>query len=154
MRTGLNQQFMERWYKYFPKVALPIAFYDSDNPELAKLFRIFTQHCTIEDLAQIRKGESLCCDTKSVSGFSGKQCLGSTQNQMPDIEYFLSCGIKGPAPPFQNLKIRNPLEAASQQPLGMHAVLWGYRREAQTPKKRIRPHNAGKRQPQKSTVLQ
>jgi uncharacterized protein (DUF169 family) len=95
MKTGLKQQFIERWNKYFPEVALPIAFYYSDNPGLAKLFRTSTQHCMIEDLAPIRKGESLCFDTKSVACFGGKQCLGFTQNQMPNIEYFLSCGIPG-----------------------------------------------------------
>jgi hypothetical protein len=32
MKQGLKQKFMERWNKYFPEIALPIAFYCTENP--------------------------------------------------------------------------------------------------------------------------
>jgi uncharacterized protein (DUF169 family) len=96
MRSGLKQQFMERWSKYFPAADLPIAFYYTDDPGEAELFRITEgQHCFIEDLAAVRQGTSRCFDTKSVACFGGKRYLGFSQALMPNFEYFLSCGIPG-----------------------------------------------------------
>jgi hypothetical protein len=96
MKSGLKQQFAERWQKYFPGAELPIAFYYTDEPGEATLFRIGeNHHCFIGALQPIRQGKILCFDTKSVACFGGKRYLGFTQNLMPNFEYFLSCGIPG-----------------------------------------------------------
>jgi hypothetical protein len=96
MKSGLKQQFAERWQKYFPGAELPIAFYYTDEPGEASLFRIGeNHHCFIGALQPIRQGKILCFDTKSVACFGGKRYLGFTQNLMPNFEYFLSCGIPG-----------------------------------------------------------
>jgi hypothetical protein len=96
MKPGLKQQFTERWQKYFPGSELPIAFYYTNDPGQATLFRIGeNHHCLIGSLQPIRQGTSLCFDTKSVACFGGKRYLGFTQNLMPNFEYFLSCGIPG-----------------------------------------------------------
>ena len=96
MKSGLKQQFLERWGKYFPGADLPIVFYYTDAEEQAP-FRINPEghHCFVNDLAAVRQGNALCFDTKSLACFGGKQYLGFTQNRMPDFEYFLSCGIPG-----------------------------------------------------------
>ncbi|HSW39362.1 MAG TPA: DUF169 domain-containing protein [Acidobacteriota bacterium] len=96
MRPMLKQQFVERWNRYFPGAALPIAFYYTDDDSQSKPHRATEgRHCFIGDLAVVRQGETLRFDTKSVACFGGKRYLGFTQNLMPDFEYFLSCGIPG-----------------------------------------------------------
>jgi hypothetical protein len=97
MKQGLKQQFQERWQKYFPNVDFPIVFYYTDDAEQAELFRITDEgrHCFVDDLAAIRKGRTLCFDTKSIACFGGKRYLGFSQALMPGFEYFLSCGIPG-----------------------------------------------------------
>ena len=97
MKSGLKQQFTERWNKYFPGSELPIAFFYTDNTGEVPVHRITTegQHCFIDDLKSVRQGNALSFDTKSLGCFGGKRYLGFTQNLMPDFEYFLSCGIPG-----------------------------------------------------------
>jgi len=96
MKPGLKQQFAERWTKYFPGAALPIAFYYAEDPGQAPVHRVTEgQHCFVNDLAAIRQGKSLSFDTKSVACFGGKRYLGFSQALMPNFEFFLSCGIPG-----------------------------------------------------------
>jgi uncharacterized protein (DUF169 family) len=97
MKTGLKQEFLERWSKYFPGAALPITFVYTDDPGETKPFRISAEglHCFIGDLSTARQGRVLCFDTKSVACLGGKRYLGFSQNLMPNFEYFLSCGIPG-----------------------------------------------------------
>jgi hypothetical protein len=96
MKTGLKQEFMERWRKYFPGAQLPIAFYYTEDPGgVPEPKSVQGRRCFVDDLEAIRKGESLCFDAKSVICPGGKRYLGFTQGLMPDFEYFLSCGIPG-----------------------------------------------------------
>jgi hypothetical protein len=99
MKSGLKQQFTERWNKYFPGMDLPITFYYTDNAGQIPVHRIKTggegHHCFIDDLLAVRQGNPLSFDTKSLGCFGGKRYLGFTQSIMPDFEYFLSCGIPG-----------------------------------------------------------
>ena len=75
---------------------MPIAFYYTDDPGSAELFRFSgEQPCFIGNLEAVRNGQSLCFDAKSVACFGGKRYLGFSQNLMPNFEYFLSCGIPG-----------------------------------------------------------
>lgn len=96
MRPGLKGEFSRKWNQYFPGAGLPIAFYYTDDAGRAPVHRIKDgQHCFIDDLASIRRGENLSFDTKSIACFGGKRYLGFSQNLMPGFEYFLSCGIPG-----------------------------------------------------------
>jgi uncharacterized protein (DUF169 family) len=96
MKSGMKQQFTERWRKYFNGADLPIAFYYTDNADEAPIHRITEgQHCFINDLLAIRQGKALSFDTKSIACFGGKRYLGFSQAIMPNFEYFLSCGIPG-----------------------------------------------------------
>ncbi len=96
MKPGLKDKFTQSWKKYFPAAELPIAFYYAENAGQMTPFRISeNRHCFIGDLQAIRKGQTLCFDTKSIACFGGKRYLGFTQNLMPNFEYFLSCGIPG-----------------------------------------------------------
>jgi hypothetical protein len=99
MKSGLKQQFTERWNKYFPGSDLPIAYYYADDVQQVPIHRITVttegHHCFIDDLLAVRQGNPLSFDTKSLGCFGGKRYLGFTQSIMPDFEYFLSCGIPG-----------------------------------------------------------
>lgn len=96
MKAGLKKQFMERWQKYFPEAALPMAFYYTDDSGQTTPYRVSEgQHCFIGSLQAIRQGQTRCFDTKSIACFGGKRYLGFSQNLMPNFEYFLSCGIPG-----------------------------------------------------------
>ncbi len=96
MKQELRQKFTERWSKYFLDSELPIAFYYTDDAGSIPLpSSAEERHCLINDLVAVRRGTSLCFDTKAVACFGGKRYLGFTQNLMPNFEYFLSCGIPG-----------------------------------------------------------
>jgi hypothetical protein len=96
MKPGLKQLFLERWNKYFPEAALPIAFYYSDEADPANVFRTAEgQHCFIGDLAAVQQGKIMSFEVKSITCFGGRRYLGFSQNLMPNFEYFLSCGIPG-----------------------------------------------------------
>jgi uncharacterized protein (DUF169 family) len=97
MKQGLKQQFMEQWQKYFPNADLPIIFYYTDDPGPVECFRIAGEerHCFIDHLSTVRKGRTLCFDTKSIACMGGKRYLGFSQALRPGFEYFLSCGIPG-----------------------------------------------------------
>lgn len=97
MKTGLKEQFVERWRKYFADAEFPIVFTYTDSPGDAQLVRVAEggMHCFIGNLSAVRQGQTMCFDTKSVACFGGKRYLGFTQALMPNFEYFLSCGIPG-----------------------------------------------------------
>jgi uncharacterized protein (DUF169 family) len=91
-----KNKFMRLWDEYFDGAELPLAFYYTDDEELAKLVKAPSEHqCLIGVLAKVRKGQSLCFDVNSVGCFGGKRYLGFSTQLMPQFEYFLSCGIPG-----------------------------------------------------------
>jgi hypothetical protein len=96
MKPGFKQQFIDRWEKYFPGAALPIAFYYADTPGNEEVSRIKEgQQCFIGDLLAVRQGHTVCFGAKSIACMGGKRYLGFSQNLRPNFEYFLSCGIPG-----------------------------------------------------------
>ena len=96
MDMTLKEHFRERWESYFDGAELPITFYYTDQEGCAKLVKPSLRHqCFVGALAKVRKGQSLCFNTKSVGCFGGKRYLGFTKRIMPNFEYFLSCGIPG-----------------------------------------------------------
>jgi hypothetical protein len=96
MDMTLQEQFVERWQKFFGSAELPICFYYTDLEGRADMARPAAgRQCFIGALAKIRKGQSLCFDAKSIGCFGGKRYVGFTERLMPRFEYFLSCGIPG-----------------------------------------------------------
>jgi len=96
MQTGLKEQFIQQWEKYFPGAALPIAFYYADQEPQAELVKPTPGYsCLIRQLEKVRVGESLSFDANSVGCFGGKYYLGFRQSLRKNFNYFLSCGIPG-----------------------------------------------------------
>jgi uncharacterized protein (DUF169 family) len=96
VNNNTKETFLKHWDTYFGDADLPICFYYTDQEGRAKLANPSSRHqCFIGALAKVRKGQSLCFNTKSVGCFGGKRYLGFTKRMMPRFEYFLSCGIPG-----------------------------------------------------------
>jgi len=97
MNTALKNKFLTLWKKYFNDAPLPITFYYTD-----KLLKMESAkagsgpRCIIGAMVKIQNGESLAFDVDSVGCPGGKRYLGFVESlNMPNFEYFLSCGIPG-----------------------------------------------------------
>jgi uncharacterized protein (DUF169 family) len=96
MDTGVKEDFMSLWRRFFDDAELPIAFYYTDEEGHAEMAKPgSTPRCVIGALSLVRKGNALCFDAKSVGCFGGKRYLGFSEEIRPDFNYFLSCGIPG-----------------------------------------------------------
>ena len=96
METGIKQQFLDLWQRYFPGADWPIVFYYAQEVRQAELVQPAKgQRCLIGDLNRVRRGESLAFNIDAVGCGGGKRYLGFTQDLRPNFEYFLSCGIPG-----------------------------------------------------------
>jgi hypothetical protein len=97
MDTTFKQKFLTLWKKYFNNAALPITFYYTDKPVNAEVVKPGSvPRCFIGALANVQRGESLAFDVDAVGCPGGKRYLGFvTKLDMPNFEYFLSCGIPG-----------------------------------------------------------
>ncbi|MCP4131033.1 MAG: DUF169 domain-containing protein [bacterium] len=94
MKTGLKEEFINKWEKYFGNAELPITFYYSnDNKGVEEAPPAKGWNCFVGELAKVRKGRSLSFSADSVSCGGGKRYLGFSNTIRPDFEYFLSCGI-------------------------------------------------------------
>ncbi len=96
MDMKLKERFTKDWNKYFPGAELPMVFYYADEAVPGTLPKSPKGHrCMIADLARIRKGKTLSMNVEAIGCGGGRRYTGFTEIQMPDFEYFLSCGIPG-----------------------------------------------------------
>jgi len=96
MDIKTKDKFIRLWSRYFNGAELPVTFYYTDQEGRVELAESPSGHrCFICDLANVRKGKSLCFSADSIGCGGGKRYLGFTQEIMPNFEYFLSCGIPG-----------------------------------------------------------
>lgn len=97
MDMTFKEKFLRLWKKYFNNAALPITFYYTDKPENAETVKPGSvPPCVIGALMNVQKGQSLAFDVDAVGCPGGKRYLGFvTKLDMPNFEYFLSCGIPG-----------------------------------------------------------
>lgn len=96
MDMTVQEQFVERWQKYFGGAELPICFYYTDQEGRADMAKPATgRQCFIGALAKVRKGQSLCFDVDAIGCRGGKRYVGFSDQMVPKFEYFLSCGIPG-----------------------------------------------------------
>jgi uncharacterized protein (DUF169 family) len=94
MDTSIKDKFTAQWQKYFGDTELPITFYYTDETGHAEMPKPPTgRRCVIGELAQVRKGKSLCYSGDLVGCFGGKRYLGFSEGTAPNFEYFLSYGI-------------------------------------------------------------
>lgn len=96
METGLKEDFLKRWKKYFGGAELPIVFWYADDAGSAERAKAPKGHrCLLADLKAVREGTNLCFDVGTVGCDGGKRYLGFSSTVRPNFEYFLSCGIPG-----------------------------------------------------------
>ena len=96
MNIEFKQLFIRNWNKYFPGADLPISFYYTDVGCQKVMPKPLKEHrCLIADLANVRKGKTLCFGVHSVGCSGGRRYLGFEEKLMPNFEYFLSYGIPG-----------------------------------------------------------
>ena len=97
MDISFKGKFLSLWKKFFNNAPLPITFYYTDKPVNAeKVEPDSVARCIIGALANVQKGQSLAFDVDAVGCPGGKRYLGFVQKmEMPNFEYFLSCGIPG-----------------------------------------------------------
>ena len=97
MDIKFKEDFIVLWKKFFGEAELPIAFYYTNEEGHAELVKPDTiaRRCIIEALSHARKGRTLCLDAESIGCLGGQQCLGFSETEEPDSEYFLSYGIPG-----------------------------------------------------------
>lgn len=96
MKAGIKENFIEKWYKYFGDVELPITFYysESDN-DVEKFIAPKGRSCIICELKAVRNGKSLCFNEENVKCRGAKKYVGFSDKIMDDFEFFLSCGVEG-----------------------------------------------------------
>ena len=97
MDISFKGKFLTLWKKFFNNAPLPITFYYTDKPVNAeKVEPDSVARCIIGALANVQKGQSLAFDVDAVGCPGGKRYLGFVEKmEMPNFEYFLSCGIPG-----------------------------------------------------------
>ena len=96
MDNELKMRFTTLWERYFGGIELPIAFYYTNEGPEAELVKSPTGHrCMMADLSKVRMGGAICLGADSFGCFGGKRYLGFGGEVMPNLEYFLSCGIPG-----------------------------------------------------------
>lgn len=96
MDMQMKERFSELWKKYFPGAELPVAFWFGENAEGTEKLTLPKEHrCLLGDLAPVRQGKALRFDEYTIGCQGGKIHCGFSDKQMPDFEFFLSCGIPG-----------------------------------------------------------
>jgi len=96
MERKFREDFINLWRKYFNEAELPVTFYYSDGEGGAEAVKAGTgPSCVIGSIVKVRKGVSLSFNAESIGCPGGKKYLGYSEKDMPNFEYFLSCGIPG-----------------------------------------------------------
>jgi uncharacterized protein (DUF169 family) len=96
MDIKFREDFIVLWKRFFGEAELPIAFYYTNEEGHAELVNPNTvRRCIFPALSLVRKGRALCFDAESIGCLGGQRYLGFREDEGPDIEYFLSCGIPG-----------------------------------------------------------
>jgi hypothetical protein len=96
MDMHLKEKFIKLWGEYFKESEHPIAFYYTDQNDLAEMANPPSGfQCFMGVLSKVRKGSSLCFEQNSIGCSGGKRSLGFSEEIPPNFEYFASCGIPG-----------------------------------------------------------
>lgn len=113
MDRTLQQEFAERWGRYFPTSELPIAFFFADDPEVEPAPPPRGWRCIFPSLAPVRRGRPLAFGVESLGCQGAKSQMGFVRERTPDLDLFLSCGVPGGRPGLR-LKAGPELVRASQ----------------------------------------
>jgi uncharacterized protein (DUF169 family) len=96
MNAQFQQEFQQRWEKYFPGAELPVAFsYTDEVTEEERLDSRDQEHCVIACFERVRQGHTFVYSAESPGCMGWKRYTGFSQTLRPKFEFFLSCGIPG-----------------------------------------------------------
>jgi hypothetical protein len=96
VKEQFKEAFLQKWRKYFGNAGLPLAYYYTDSVPAADLKDSKNEgYCLIANLNRVRKGHTFVYTAKTPGCPAGKRFSGYLQKTIPNIEYFLSCGIVG-----------------------------------------------------------
>ncbi len=96
-----QQDFVDKWKKYFGGAELPLAFFYSDDERYAEFVRPMMRrsetgaHCIISVLGAARKGKTIAFSKTTMGCPGGARYSGYSTKLRPKFKYFLSCGIPG-----------------------------------------------------------
>jgi hypothetical protein len=94
MQGGLKEEFLRIWKKYFDEAELPIAFFYTDEEDVAGPPPT-ADRCLIANLARVREGTPTRFGNEAIACAGGRRYTGFSGALRPDFEFFLSCGIPG-----------------------------------------------------------
>lgn len=97
MKSELQGKFILLWEKYFSKPELPITFFYSEKPLNSMVVppKKGMHECLIDELGNVRRGQSLAFREDSLGCNGAKKYLGYENQMQENFRYFLSCGISG-----------------------------------------------------------
>ncbi len=96
MNIELQHVFQQKWEKYFPGAALPVAYYYADQvTEEDCTDSRDEEHCVMASFQRVRAGHTFVYQADSPGCKGWKRYTGFSQSLRPNFAYFLSCGIPG-----------------------------------------------------------
>jgi uncharacterized protein (DUF169 family) len=95
MDMAFKEKFLTLWKKYFNEAPLPITFYYTDKPKAEPDKAGSVPRCIIGGIVKVQEGKTMVYNVENTGCPGGKSALGFARNDMPNFEYFLSCGIPG-----------------------------------------------------------
>ena len=96
MDARLQQDFLDRWAKYFPGAELPVAYFYADEvSEADARDSRDEEHCVVACFERVRRGHTFVFGAGSPGCKGWARYTGFSQASGPNFEYFLSYGIPG-----------------------------------------------------------
>lgn len=91
MNIEKRDKFTRLWVQFFNNAELPIAFqYSEDSAGVPVLDAPEGHRCIIAQLLKVRRGESICMQTNSVTCIGGKRYMMFTDSMPPQFECYIS----------------------------------------------------------------
>jgi len=96
MNAQFQQEFPNKWEKYFPGAELPVAYSYTDDVTKDELADSQDEeHCVIASFQRTRQGHTFVYGADSPGCKGWRRYTGFSQSLRPKFEFFLSCGIAG-----------------------------------------------------------
>ncbi len=96
MNIQFQQEFQQKWEKYFPGAGLPVAYFYTDEVTQDELADSRDeQNCVVASFRRVREGHTFVYQADSPGCKGWKRYTGFAQSLRPNFAYFLSCGIPG-----------------------------------------------------------
>lgn len=121
MNKTFQQDFLNKWRKYFGGAEVPIVFFYSDDEKYARFLRPTSERkgtahsCIIPSLGLARKGKAVAFSEGTIGCRGGARYSGYATELRPNFKYFLSYGIPGEMEGERYKKTPEIVEAAMKE---------------------------------------